>query len=146
MTSWDGRLPLQILSTSSRNNSSRRCARCNLASRLTKPTSSVIVVCSAIRSLLNGACSARFDRPSARHSGRSKLSSLAVIFCMTCSAHRCEKTTASRRLFEANRLAPCNPVQAVSPIAYRPGYCNSLEQVGHCRARPFSSTDIPPTM
>src|SRR5947209_7625465 len=37
----------------------------------------------------------------------------------TCAA-RCAQTSASRRELLARRLAPCKPVQATSPTAYRP--------------------------
>jgi len=40
-------------------------------------------------------------------------------FLMRNSDARCAYTTASRRLFDANRFAPCIPVQATSPIAYK---------------------------
>jgi hypothetical protein len=45
-------------------------------------------------------------------------------------------TKPSSRLFDASRLAPCNPVQDTSPQAYRP--CTLV--------RPASSTHTPPTM
>src|SRR5690606_30619885 len=39
----------------------------------------------------------------------------------TCRAALWLYTTASSREFDARRLAPCTPVHATSPAAYRPG-------------------------
>jgi hypothetical protein len=50
------------------------------------------------------------------------------------SAARRPNTKHSASEFEASRLAPCSPVQADSPIAYRPG----------SDERPSMSVAIPP--
>ncbi len=50
------------------------------------------------------------------------------------SAIRSAKTRPSSREFEASRFAPCTPVQATSPHAYRPGTV----------VRPCRSVRMPP--
>ena len=49
---------------------------------------------------------------------------------------RVPATTPSVRLFDASRLAPCTPVQATSPTAYRPGSDGRAVEAGrHAAAR-----------
>lgn len=50
------------------------------------------------------------------------------------SAMRSAKTSPSRRELEASRFAPCTPVHATSPHAYRPGTV----------VRPYRSVRTPP--
>src|SRR5213083_1693142 len=56
-------------------------------------------------------------------------------FIMACPA-RAPNTNPSSRELLANRLAPCTPVAAVSPAAYRPG----------SEVRPHRSVFTPPIM
>ena len=61
---------------------------------------------------------------------------------MICSAALAAYTTASSKLLDAKRFAPCIPVHATSPIANKRGKISPLSLT---KGRPISSTGKPPT-